>query len=41
MADGDGHYLLNMASLLVEMPATTRLDSRGLAKLVAGRAPAC
>ena len=40
MADGDGRYLLNMASLLVEMPATTMLDSRGLAKLVAGRAPA-
>ena len=40
MADGDGRYLLNMASLLVEMPATTRLDSRGLAELVAGRAPA-
>ena len=40
MADGDGRYLLNMASLLVEMPTTTRLDSRGLAELVAGRAPA-
>jgi putative ATPase len=40
MADGDGRYLLNMASLLVEMPATTRLDSRGLAELVLGRAPA-
>lgn len=40
MADGDGRYLLNMASLLVEMPAATRLGSRGLAELVAGRAPA-
>ena len=40
MADGDGRYLLNMASLLVEMPATTMLDSCGLAELVAGRAPA-
>ena len=40
MADGDGRCLLNMASLLVEMPAATRLDSRGLAELVAGRAPA-
>ncbi|WP_443646451.1 replication-associated recombination protein A [Candidatus Ponderosibacter sp. Uisw_141_02] len=40
MADGDGRYLLNMASLLVEMPATKSLDSRGLAELVAGRAPA-
>ena len=40
MADGDGRYLLNMASLLVAMQATTMLDSRGLAELVAGRAPA-
>ena len=40
MADGDGRYLLNMASLLVGMPATTMLDSHGLAELVAGRAPA-
>jgi len=40
MADGDGRYLLNMASLLVEMPATTMLDSYALAELVAARAPA-
>ena len=36
MADGDGRYLLNMASLLVEIPGTTKLDSRGLAELFAG-----
>ncbi len=40
MADGDGRYLLNMASLLVEMPETTIMDSQALAELVAGRAPA-
>ena len=40
MADGDGRYLLNMASLLVGMPATSMLDSHDLAELVAGRAPA-
>jgi putative ATPase len=40
MADGDGRYLLNMASLLVGMPATSMLDSHGLAELVAGRVPA-
>ena len=38
MADGDGRYLLNMASLLVGMPATSMLDSHGLAELVVGRA---
>jgi len=40
LADGDGRYLLNMASLLVGMPATSMLDSHDLAELVAGRAPA-
>ena len=40
MADGDGRYLLNMASLLVEMPETTIMDSQALAELVAARAPA-
>ena len=40
MSDGDGRYLLNMASLLVGIPATTILDSSGLAKLVVGRSPA-
>ena len=38
MADGDGRYLLNMASLIVEMPETTIMDSQALAELVAGRA---
>jgi len=40
MADGDGRYLLNMASLLVELPAGDRIDSAALAGIVAGRAPA-
>ena len=40
LADGDERYLLNMASLLVGMPATSMLDSHDLAELVAGRAPA-
>jgi putative ATPase len=40
MADGDGRYLLNMASLLVELPAADRIDSAALAGIVAGRAPA-
>ncbi|MEK9759925.1 MAG: replication-associated recombination protein A, partial [Candidatus Puniceispirillum sp.] len=40
MADGDGRYLLNMASLLVELPTGDRIDSAALASIVAGRAPA-
>jgi putative ATPase len=40
MADGDGRYLLNMASLLVELPTGDRIDSAALARIVAGRAPA-
>jgi len=40
MADGDGRYLLNMASLLTDLPALPVIDSRTLASLVAGRAPA-
>ena len=40
MADGDGRYLLNMASLLTALPSDTLLDTQGLAAVVAGRAPA-
>ncbi|MDC3234885.1 replication-associated recombination protein A [Candidatus Puniceispirillum sp.] len=40
MADGDGRYLLNMASLLIGLPASPKIDSSELAKLVAERAPA-
>ena len=40
MADGDGRYLLNMASSLVGLPADDALDPGGLAAVVAGRAPA-
>ncbi len=40
MADGDGRYLLNMASQLVDLPASPVIDSNALALLVAGRAPA-
>ena len=40
MADGDGRYLLNIASLLVELPVLRQIDSSALMKMVAGRAPA-
>ncbi len=40
MADGDGRYLLNMASLLIGLPASPKIDSSALAKLVAGHAQA-
>ena len=40
MADGDGRYLLNMASLLTALPSDPLLDTQGLAAVVAGRAPA-
>ena len=40
MADGDGRYLLNMAALLVDRPATPLLDTAALAHIVAARAPA-
>ena len=40
MADGDGRYLLNIASLLVELPASRQIDSSELMKMLAGRAPA-
>ena len=40
MADGDGRYLLNMAALLVDRPATPLLDTAALAHIVAVRAPA-
>ena len=40
MADGDGRYLLNMASSLTGLPSGERLDPAGLAAIVAGRAPA-
>ena len=40
MADGDGRYLLNMAALLVDRPATPLLDTAALARIVAARAPA-
>ena len=40
MADGDGRYLLNMAALLVDWPATPLLDTAALAHIVAARAPA-
>ena len=39
MADGDGRYLLNMAALLVNRPATPLLDTAALAHIVAARAP--
>ena len=39
MADGDGRYLLNMAALLVDRPATPLLDTAALAQIVATRAP--
>ena len=40
MADGDGRYLLTMASLLTGAPGEPVLDTAGLSQLVAGRAPA-
>ena len=40
MADGDGRYLLNMASSLVGLGQQAPLDPAGLAAIVAGRAPA-
>ena len=40
MADGDGRYLLTMASLLTGLPAEPALDTAALAEIVAGRAPA-
>ena len=40
MADGDGRYLLNMAALLVDRPATPLLDTAALAQIVATRVPA-
>jgi len=40
MADGDGRYLLNMASLLIPLPPQPHLDNTALASIVAGRAPA-
>ena len=39
MADGDGRYLLNMAALLVDRPATPLLDTAALAHIVTARAP--
>jgi len=40
MADGDGRYLLNMAALLIDRPATPTLDTAAIAQIVAARAPA-
>ena len=40
MADGNGRYLLNMAALLVDRPATPLLDTAALARIFAARAPA-
>jgi putative ATPase len=40
MADGDGRYLLTMASLLVGMSANPLLDTAGLSAVVASRATA-
>ena len=40
MADGDGRYLLTMASLLVGMPADPLLDTAGLSAVVSSRATA-
>ena len=40
MADGDGRYLLNMASSLAGLEKQAPLDPAGLAAIVAGRAPA-
>ena len=40
MADGDGRYLLTMASLLTGLPAEPTLDTAALTEIVASRAPA-
>ena len=40
MADGDGRYLLNMASLLVDLPASPLLDLDAMTRLVTSKAPA-
>ncbi|MGB0690064.1 MAG: replication-associated recombination protein A, partial [Candidatus Puniceispirillum sp.] len=40
MADGDGRYLLNMASLLVDLPPTPLLDLDAMTRLVTSKAPA-
>ncbi len=40
MADGDGRYLLTMASLLTSLPAEPMLNAATLVKIVSGRAPA-
>lgn len=40
MADGDGRYLLNMASLLTGLPAAPPLSTEAMSQIVAGRAPA-
>ena len=40
LADGDGRYLLNMASSLAGLEKQAPLDPAGLAAIVAGRAPA-
>lgn len=40
MADGDGRYLLNMASLLTGLPSEPPLSTAAMSKIVAGRAPA-
>ena len=40
MADGDGRYLLNMASSLAGLEKQAPLDPAALAAIVAGRAPA-
>ena len=40
MADGDGRYLLNMASALLRAPQDQMIGADTLADIVAGRAPA-
>ena len=40
MADGDGRYLRNMASLLIKLPADDQIDSTVLTGILTGRAPA-
>ena len=40
MADGDGRYLLNMATLLIDRRETPTLDTAAIAQIVAARAPA-
>ncbi len=39
MADGDGRYLITMASLLLGLPAKPLLDKATVVKIVSGRAP--